>query len=467
MPYDKGAVRGATSPGTARVHDAHGTVMTDMPPTPPSDTPATPAAGTPPAPRSVWQRLRTHWWLYARYLVIGLPVLVVGLFAGSALYVFTHSDVFTGSQVVDRPTEGARPFAWPLRLSQRVNVLVIGVDVTLDNRRQVVNVARSDTLMLLSFDPQRNRLSGLSIPRDTRATIPGVGETKINASFAFGGPSLTVKTVEQFLGVPVHYYVKLGPRSFAQIIDAVGGIEVDVEKDMKYTDNWAGLFINLKKGRQVLNGEQATHYIRFRRDATGDIGRVGRQQKLLLALFGKLKSPGTVLSAPQLLRAFAENTQTNLSMTELITLGMFTSRLEGADLSFRTLPGTFGPTYWEPDHAMIRQALLEMVYGVTPQTLSATAVEVLNGSGVPGLARQTAQRLERLGFRIVRVDTAASVVPRTMIIDRSGRTEVAQLLAELLGSKDITHEAGGGADITVLVARDVAGHFTPLRTSKR
>src|SRR4030067_3758612 len=145
---------------------------------------------------------------------------------------------------------------------------------------------------------------------------------------------------------------------------------------MIHTDRWAGLFIDLKKGRQVLNGEQATHYIRFRRDSMGDIGRIGRQQKLLLALFGKLKSPSTVLSAPQLLRAVAENTQTNLSMTELITLGMFTSRLEGADLSFRTLPGTFGPTYWEPDHAMIRQALLEMVYGGTPPPLSATALAV-------------------------------------------------------------------------------------------
>lgn len=439
--------------------------MSDMRPTP-SEGPATPAGSATPAPQSPWRRLRARWWLYARYVVIGLPVLVVGLFAGSALYVFTHSDVFTGSQVVDRPEASARPFAWPLRLSHRVNVLVIGVDVTLDNRRQVVNVARSDTLMLLSFDPQRDRLSGLSIPRDTRATIPGVGEMKINASFAFGGPSLTVKTVEQFLGVPVHYYVKLGPHSFAQIIDAIGGIEVDVEKDMKYDDNWADLHIDLKKGRQILNGEQATHYIRFRKDNQGDIGRVGRQQKLLLAVFDKLKSPATVLSAPALLRAFAENTQTNLSMTELITLGMFAARLEGDTLAFRTLPGDFGPIYWEPKPALIRQTLLEIMYGVTPQALSTTAVEVLNGSGVPGLARQTAQRLERLGFRIVRVDTAAAPVAHTTIIDRRGRTEVAQLLAELLGSKAITQEPGNGADITVLVARDVAGRFVPSSATR-
>lgn len=441
--------------------------MSDIGPTPPSDGPATPAGSGPRTPRPLWRRLREDWWLYVRYVVIGMPVLLVGLFAGSALYVFTHGDVFTGSEVVDRPSPAARPFGWPLRLEHRLNVLVIGVDLTLDNRRQVVNVARSDTLMLLSFDPQRNRMSGLSIPRDTRATIPGVGEMKINASYAFGGPSLTVRTVEEFLGLPVHYYVKLGANSFSRIIDAIGGVEVDVEKDMKYDDNWAGLHINLRRGRQVLNGEQAAHYIRFRSDSQGDIGRVGRQQKLFMAIFQKLKSPATVFSAPALLRAFAENTQTNLSMTELITLGMFAARLEGADMGFRTLPGDFGPIYWEPNPPLIRQTLLEMLYGVTPQILSSTAIEVLNASGVPGLARQTAQRLERLGFTIIRVDTASTPVQRTTIIDRRGRTEVAQLLAELLGSRAaITQEPGEGADITVLVARDMAGRLTPASAKR-
>lgn len=434
--------------------------MTDYePPVPQPGTPKPPTPVQPPDPRP---RLRPRWWIYARYLVIGLPVLLVGLFAGGALYVFTHSEVFTGSDVVARPAEAARPFAWPLRLSRRVNVLIIGVDITLNNQRQVVNVSRADTLMLISFDPQRNRISGFSIPRDTRAVVPGVGEEKINASFAFGGPSLTVRAVQDLLGVPVHYYVKLGPNSFARIIDAIGGIEVDVERDMKYTDQWAGLYIDLKKGRQVLTGEQAMHYVRFRRDELGDIGRVARQQKLLLVLFDKLKSPSTVFSTPALLRAFVENTQTNLSMTELITLGMFTARLEGAALSFRTLPGSFGEIYWEPDPPQIRQALLEMLYGVTPQLLANTGIEVLNASGVPGLGRQTAQRLERLGFHIVRVDNAGTLVQTTTIIDRSGRSEVAQLLADLLGSKLVTREPGGSADITVVVARDLSGFLRQL-----
>ena len=432
-----------------------------LPPAGPGPAPPT----GPPGPRGRLRRLRQRWWVYARWVVAGVPIVILGFFTGSALYVFTHADVFTGNEVVDRPAT-ADPFSLPLRLTHRVNVLLIGVDVTLNNRRQVVNVSRADTLMLVSFDPQRNRVSELSIPRDTRAVVPGVGVTKINAAYAFGGPELTIRTVQDLLGVPVHFYVKLGPESFSRFIDAIGGIDIDVEKDMKYTDRWAGLYIDLKKGPQHLNGRQAMGYARFRHDALGDIARVDRQQKVLLALFHKLKSPATMVHAPQLLRAFVENTQTNMTVRELISLGVFASRLENADLLFTTLPGTLAGPYWEPDLTRTRLVLTQMFYGVTPEALASTAVEVLNGSGVPGLARLTAQRLERLGFKVVRVDNAPSLVTTTTIIDRTGRTEVVQFLAELLGSKPITREPGGSADITVMVARDLAS-IPRVRTAGR
>ena len=433
----------------------------DNSPLPPAGPPAVPPSGAPaPAtplavPPGPVGRLRKRWWVYARWVVAGIPIAVLGFFTGSALYVFTHADVFTGNEIVDRPA-AVDPFSLPLRLTRRVNVLLIGVDVTLNNRRQIVNVSRADTLMLVNFDPKRNRVSGLSIPRDTRAVIPGVGVTKINAAYAFGGPGLTIRTVEDLLGVPVDFYVKLGPESFTRFIDAIGGIDLVVEKDMKYTDRWAGLYINLKKGPQHLNGRQAMGYARFRHDALGDIARVERQQKVLLALFHKLKSPATMVHAPQLLRAFVENSQTNMTIRELISLGVFASRLESADLMFTTLPGTLTDLYWEPDAAKTRLTLTQLFYGVTPQALASTAVEVLNGSGVPGLARQTAQRLERLGFRVVRVDTSPTPVTMTTVIDRTGRTEVAHFLAELLGSKPVTRQPGGSADITVMVARDLA-----------
>ncbi len=411
-------------------------------------------------------RLRARWWVLARLLLIALPIAMLGTAAGVMLYAATHGGTFTGSAVVRRPVGSARPFGWPLRLERRVNVLLIGVDVTLNERRQVEPFSRSDTLMLVSFDPARNRISALSIPRDTYAVIPRLGAEKINAAYAFGGPGLVIQAVEDLLGVPVHYYVKLGPASFAHIIDALGGIEIDVEKDMKYTDTWADLHIDLKKGRQVLSGEQAMQYVRFRNDLESDIGRVRRQQQVLRTILQKLKTPRMVLSAPRLLQAFMQNTQTNLSAGELIALGLFARHLGAADIHTATPPGEVGPTYVFLYDAPLQELVAEMFLGVDTKTLFATTLEVLNGSGVPGLARQTASRLERLGFRIVRVETAPQLAQTTTIIDRTGRPEVARILAELLGQKPVTYEPGTGADITVVVARDLVVWF-PIRVSQR
>lgn len=402
-----------------------------------------------------------RWPAYARWLVIGLPLALAGLLVGVGLFVASHH-VFTGNAVVARPK--TRAFAWPLRLVRRVNVLIIGVDVTLNERREILPVARADTLMLVTFDPARQRVGVLSVPRDVRMAYAGLNETKINATYTIGGPVATIQAVENLLGVPVHHYVKLGPQSFARIIDAIGGVEIDVEKNMTYTDTWANLYIDLKQGRQVLSGEQAMHYVRWRSDLESDIGRVHRQQKVLLAVLQKLKSPATLVYTPRLLATFVRNTQTNLTLGELISLGLFTTPLGLGTVHTATVPGEVGLVYVEPDLAATQQIVTAMFLGIDPAMPGQTAIEVLNGSDIPGLARQTALRLERLGFRIVRIDNAARPVPATTIIVRSARPEVVQALADLLGNAVIDREVGTGPDITIVVARDL-GAFYPLRVS--
>jgi LCP family protein required for cell wall assembly len=410
-------------------------------------------------PRNATLEVR-HRWISVPCLLLALSVVVLGSVVGIILYVATHSRAFTGSAIVPRPAGDARPFAWPFGLTRRVNVLLIGVDVTINERRQVLPYSRSDALMLVSFDPQRDRIGMLSIPRDTYMTVPQVGPERINAAYAVGGPRLTIRTVQDLLGVPVQYYVKLGPASFEKVVDAIGGIEIDVEKDMKYTDTWGNLYIDLKKGRQELSGDGASQYIRFRDDNEGDIGRIRRQQKLLLAIIKKLKSPAMTLSLPRVVQAVVTNTQTNLSFSELITLGLFMSRLDLARIQTVTLPGEVG-NYVFLDEGQMQQIVAEMFLGVDRQTLGSAGLEVLNGSGIPGLARQLARRLEQLGFRIVRVETAPRLAQITTIIDRAGRPHVAQALAELLGQKPVTHQPGSGADITIVVAHDLATWYPP------
>lgn len=403
-----------------------------------------------------------RWPSYARWLVVGLPLVLAGLLVGLGLFVASHR-VFTGDAVVARPAM-PRAFAWPLRVARRVNVLIIGVDETINERREVLPVARADTLMLVTFDPVRQRVGLLSVPRDVRVVFAGLGETKINGTYAFGGPVATIQAVENLLGVPVHYYVKLGPQSFARIIDAIGGVEIDVEKDMKYTDTWANLYIDLKQGRQVLAGEQAMHYVRWRNDLESDIGRVHRQQKVLLAVLQKLKSPATMVYAPRLLTAFVQNTQTNLNLSELITLGLFTTPLGPQTVHTATVPGEVGLVYVEPDYVATQQIVTRMFLGIDPGLPLQTAVEVLNGSDIPGLARQTAMRLERLGFRIVRIDNAPQPARITTVIVRAARPDVAQALVDLLGNAVMAREEGAGPDITIVVARDT-GALHPLRVS--
>ncbi|MGQ0548427.1 MAG: LCP family glycopolymer transferase [Armatimonadota bacterium] len=415
----------------------------------PEHAPSAPPTASLPPP--VYPRRR--WWL-----VVAWAIPVVVLFAGGlalGLYLYTLSQITVGTGEATARRQRSEAFGWPLRLADRVNILIIGVDVTLDNRRRVLNVARADSLLLVSFDPERRRISAVSIPRDTRVQIPGYGETKVNASYAYGGPRLTIKTVEKLLGVTVDHYVKLGAESFSHIIDAVGGIEIDVEKDMKYTDTWAGFSVDLKKGRQHLDGQQATGYIRFRHDATGDIGRVERQHKVMMTLVRQLRQPSTILAGPRLLRVFAENTETTLTPAELATLGLFALRTKEAPLRIETLPGGFAPEYWDPDTPRVRALVADIIYGVSRDELTKTVVDVQNASGSPALGRRIAERMTALGFRTVKVRTAAPT-DRTVIIDRSANPRTARMVAAALGKAKIRREPGSVESITVVVGRDAA-----------
>ena len=156
-------------------------------------------------------------------------------------------------------------------------VMIMGVD------RRADDVGRSDTLMVAALDVDKSKAALLSIPRDTRVAIEGNGFDKINHAYAFGGHSLTQKTVENLLGVKMDHYILIDTRSFERIIDAIGGVDLNVEKRMYYEDPWddiGGLVIDLYPGEQHLDGDRAIQYVRYR-DGEGDIGRVGRQQKFV------------------------------------------------------------------------------------------------------------------------------------------------------------------------------------------
>ena len=195
------------------------------------------------------------------------------------------------------------------------NLLVVGLD-------NVEGSHRTDTIMLIHISPNNKKLYVVAIPRDTIMNIPGIGLTKVNHAFAYGGVTLTRKTLEDFFGVKIPFTVAINIDGLAKVIDTLGGLTIDVEKRMYYVDYAGGLFVDLYPGVQHLNGRQALGYVRFRHDATGDIGRILRQQKFMQALAAKIINKKDVLSAPKVIMSLLSNVNTNMSVRQILGLSL-------------------------------------------------------------------------------------------------------------------------------------------------
>ncbi|QTC40466.1 LCP family protein [Bacillus sp. V3] len=175
---------------------------------------------------------------------------------------------------------------------------------------------RSDTIMVATFNPKDQTMKLVSIPRDTLVDIPGYEESKINHSFAYGGKELVIDTVEDFLDIPIDYYVTVNFDGFKNIIDEVGGVTVDVPFDF-YDINKDWEKFTFEKGKQKLNGEEALVYARMRKkDPRGDFGRNERQRQIVTSLMDKAMSPKTFLKVDDLAEVVGDNVETNMKIKE-------------------------------------------------------------------------------------------------------------------------------------------------------
>ena len=227
-------------------------------------------------------------------------------------------------------------------------IMLMGIDERKDD------VGRSDTLMILNLS--RNEASLLTIPRDTLVYIERHGYQKINAAYAYGGAKLSRKTVEEFLGIDVDYYVTINKSRFAEVIDAMGGVDIYVERDMHYEDPWdddGGLYIDFKQGIQHLDGQSAIEYVRFR-DDEGDVGRVRRQQAFMRACADKLSEPSMLIKLPELLGVAVKAIETDLNSGEMLEVaGSLKSAESAGKIKTGVVPGWLqyidGVSYLIPD----------------------------------------------------------------------------------------------------------------------
>lgn len=213
-------------------------------------------------------------------------------------------------------------------------IMLLGVDERKDD------VGRSDTLMVLNLSEDKASL--LTIPRDTLVYIERHGYQKVNAAYAYGGAKLTRETVEDFLGIEIDHYVTINKSRFAEVIDAMGGVDIYVERDMHYEDPWdddGGLVIDLKQGLQHLDGETAIQFVRFR-DSEGDVGRVRRQQAFMRACADRLSEPSMLIKIPELLGVAVKAIDTDLTSSEMLAAaGSLKSAESKGNVKTGTVPG--------------------------------------------------------------------------------------------------------------------------------
>lgn len=250
------------------------------------------------------------------------------------------------------------------KLNERINILLLGIDDG-DSEAAETEPKRTDAIILLSFDPQNNKVSVLSIPRDTKVILPGHRDPeKINAAYAYGGAVMAKQTVANLLRVPIHYYALANWRGFIDVVNLIGGVDIYVDKDMYYEDPYADLVIDIKHGYQHMDGETAGKYVRFRKDELGDIGRVQRQQKFLKAAAEQMFSVQNVTKISSLLATLDKYVETDLNtLTMLKAANSF--KLFGDDkLRSCMLYGNFsdedGASYWQTSPKDVNKSLDEL-----------------------------------------------------------------------------------------------------------
>lgn len=217
--------------------------------------------------------------------------------------------------------------------------LVMGVDAP---DKESAEKQRTDTIMLCRYVPDTGKIAVLSIPRDTRTLIPGHGRDKLNHAHAYGGPELTVRAVNNLLDMNIKHYVRVDYNLVNEVVDSLGGVEVDVPMDMYYNDPYADppLEIDIEEGLQTLDGDKAMQFLRFRKGYSNqDLGRIEAQQDFIKSAIDKAMSPKNIIKLPSMIKAGTDNIDTNIPLTTMLSYVMDMKNINTENIQMATLPG--------------------------------------------------------------------------------------------------------------------------------
>lgn len=379
-------------------------------------------------------------------------------------------------------------------LKERVNILVVGIDA-LDSK-YAEKGARTDTMMVFSLDPKSNTAFLLSIPRDSRVPIRNRGLDKINHAHAYGGIDLTLKAVKDLLQIPIHHYIRIDYKALFKTVDDIKGIEVELPKDIYHSDPYATppLLINIKKGKHVLNGQQAMEYLRYRGyDGDPDLVRISNQQDFVQKMMKKILSPASVALVPKYIETWYSYVDTDMSKKDMLELAKDGIKLDPSKLRKDTLPGEgkyIGRiSYFILDEEKMREQIAFLLAGNYEEaaaeggeqtaeggenTPSQNAGEdltqqqpveekpqmiiVQNGSGKKGMAKRVSDLLKISDIEVQKTGNADNFNYKNTLIYYSGNKKFAESVQAALGKGQLVEDSeklkNYKTDLLIVVGKD-------------
>jgi LCP family protein required for cell wall assembly len=351
----------------------------------------------------------------------------------------------------------------------RLTILCLGLDRNIVKSRDPkingmpsTKDARSDVIMVASLDLVNKSVSVLSIPRDTRVELPGKGFHKINQAQADGGTPYTIQAIQEFLGITIDHHVVIKQEAIQQVVDALGGLQLDVEKDMDYDDNWGQLHVHLKAGEQRLRGEDVVGYMRFRADREGDFGRIRRQQQVIQALSGQVKSPSVLTKAPGLIDAIRKYIKTDLTPQQQLALAHLfykvkTENIVTASLPIADTPTIRGISFVEADEYKKEAVVDWIVRGDRAAMNRLIRVALKNASGDRELFEKVYNCLRHFGFEVYRAGRVrGEPEPITRAVQHTNLRGSARRVLEVLGLRgNVEKDEDGSPDVTLYVGKDL------------
>ncbi|WP_035288215.1 LCP family protein [Clostridium sp. KNHs214] len=348
-----------------------------------------------------------------------------------------------------------------------VNIFIVGVDIG-DPKLKGTNVPkRTDTMMVMHYEPKEKKAHIVSVPRDTKVEINGKTQ-KINNAHAIGGMKGAIDSVQDLLGIDINYYVKLDYEGFRKVIDAIGGVDMPINYNMNYDDPKQNLSIHFQKGTVAhLDGKKAEEFFRWRKNndktglAEGDIGRIKNQHIFIEKVIEKVKSPSIVFKLKDILDIASKYITTNMSPTEIISYGMSVTKVDSSNIKMSTIAGEgkyIGDTsYFIYDEEKSADLLSEL-RGSKPMSIdrSALKIKVLNTTKKNGLASNYAEYLKKRGYSNIETGNAKRAVDSKIIFNKSFEDNVVRNIKSdfKINKVEQGSSSEGNYDITVILGED-------------